>query len=144
MTDRTPMRLDAEKLLDPVAMKNGPMDFLWNQDEWIPPNGPMTVGDKWPKRKPHQIILRCVRWHGTIRIAPPPDADLSEWGKAIAERLGVPWAGEPEEGDRAVWLPLTIWARNASHALGSAALVFQALDGFQVSQAAIRVQKAQP
>lgn len=143
MSERPEMTFSVDQLLDPKPMKDGPMDVFWNQDEWIPPtNDAIPLGDEWPRRTLVQRALRCRRWHGAVRIAPPPDTDLGEWGKGVAAKLGVPWTNEPQEGDRAVWLPMTIWARNAGQAIGSAGLVFKALDGFTVGQAAIRVWRA--
>lgn len=131
--------LNAEDLLDPDRMRNGPFDVLWNQDEWIEPNRPMAPGDEWPRRKLIQRVLRFKRWHGAARLAPPPDADLEQWGVAIAIKLGIPWDGPPQEGDKAIWLPMTIWARTAPQAIASAGRGIRRLDGFKLGAAAIRV-----
>jgi hypothetical protein len=132
-----------EQLLNREAMKEGPFDVFWNQDEWIEPTDEkvLPVGDQWPKRKLLQRLLRHKRWHIVMRIAPPPDTDLQEWGEALAERLKIDWIGPAKSTDRAVWMPMTTWARNAGGAIASAGYVLNSLEGFMLGQAAIRVWK---
>jgi hypothetical protein len=140
-THPAPMVMDADMLLRPEAMRNGPLVVYWGQDEWIEPNGPLPAITEVPRKGLLQRLLRCKPWTIEIRIAPPPDEDLETWGQAIAKKLAVPWGGRPKETDRAIWLLASTWARHAGGALGSAAKVFNALDGFKVGAAQIRVAR---
>lgn len=135
------MVMDADMLLRPEAMRDGPLVVFWNQEAWIEPDAPILGTDEMPPKKLVQRLLRCKPWSIEIRLAPPPDADLETWGVAVAKKLGVPWSGPPKDGDRAVWMPGATWARNAGGALGSASLVFKDLNGFQIGAAQIRVAR---
>jgi hypothetical protein len=137
------MTFDAADLLDERRMREGPVVVFWNQNEWIEPRRPMPLGGPLPKRSPIQRARRLKPWHIEMRLQPPPGEDLQEWGQRIAQCLGVPW-GEPREGDRAVWLPGSTWARNAGGAIGSAGVVFKQLADFQLAAAQIRVTRARP
>jgi hypothetical protein len=136
-----PMVMDADMLLRPEAMRDGPLVVYWNQEAWIDPGRPLTQATELPPKKFRARLFRCKPWSIQIRIAPPPDADLETWGIAVAKKLSVPWEGQPKEGDRAIWMPGSTWARNAGGALGSASKVFHQLDGFQIGAAQIRVER---
>lgn len=143
------MTFDVGQLLDGDKLRNGPMTLFWNQDEFIPCNHKIDYGEP-PKRKLIHRLLRVRAFRFDVRIAPPKDmapAELSEWGKAIAARLDVPWQNEARDGDRAVWLPGWVWCKTAGQAVGSARHVFNKLDGLTIGQAQVRAiasERTQP
>jgi hypothetical protein len=135
------MTFDPAALLDNDKMKNGPLAVVWNQEGWIEPNKPLDKnGGYLPKRKLRHRLLRLRPWRVEIRLAPPPDVDLSEWGNAIAATLGFPFS-TPEEGDSVLWMWGGSWARNAGGALGGAGKFLRQLEGHYISAGGIRVSR---
>jgi hypothetical protein len=58
------LTIDANQILD---TGNGPVDVFWNQDDWIPPNGEIPLGDHWPRRTltgsffdPDVSVFKCT------------------------------------------------------------------------------------
>jgi hypothetical protein len=140
------MVLNADELLDDDAMKNGPMTVFWNQDEWVEPNGdplPEPTLDAWSHRPLKARLLRAKPWAIEMRLAPPPDTDLGEWGNELTRCFGAELAAPPKEGDKAVWMSFGTWARNAGEAVGSAGLAFKKMDGINLSAVQIRVSRVE-
>lgn len=126
-------------LLDDEKMRRGPLEVLWAQDKWIEPNRPLPIPDLCG-RPLRARLMRLRPFWISIRVAPPDnEADLGAWGRAVAAKLGTEWLEDPKDGDKAVWLLAHVFARQAGAALGSAGRIFHRLDGFQISQAQVRV-----
>lgn len=133
------MTFSTDELLDRDRMKNGPMTVFWNQDDWVRPSKPLDYGQK-PKPKLWQRLLRLRLFKLDIRLMPPEDADLLTWGKEVAAQVGVPWQGEPEDGDKAVWLVGACFARNPAQVVGGTRKVFDKMPGRLIRQAQVQTE----
>lgn len=135
-----PMTFNAGALLDEERLRNGPLDVFWGQDEWIEPSRPLPTGDP-PKRRWWHRLLGFKPFALDMRLAPPESEDLYEWGAGLAAQLGLDLLNAPRHGDRAIWLPGSVLAKNAGAALGSAGKVLRRLEGVHVSAVQVRVQR---
>lgn len=130
-------KIDVGDLLDPEVARNGPVDVLWNQDEWIPCNRVLQTPPI-PRRPWWARLLRMRPFFLLIRLEPGAGDDLADFGRRVSKRLGVRWDGPPRDEDRAVWLPGGVFAWNAGRALASSRRIFERLDGLNVVRAQVR------
>jgi hypothetical protein len=140
MSNQPPAVFDADFLLDAEKMQHGPVQVLWNQNEWIEPGRalPTASREEFPKRNPWQRLRRWRLFHILIRIAPPEGTDLETWGRELAVKLDHP-IGDMHEGDLAVWMTALGWAPNVGSALGSGGRLLSRMKDVKISQAQIRV-----
>jgi hypothetical protein len=109
---------------DPVVSGNprtGPLIALWNQRGWIEPNHPELLPEtiNFGRRNSRRRCLRLKPFFFLVRVQPPKEKDLAEFGREVAELFKLPdTQPDPQEGDRAVFLAGGQWARDAAHALG--------------------------
>lgn len=139
--------VNVDELLNPETFRHGPFEVLWNQDDWIPhkrSGDPVAYSQaEWRRRTFLQWLLRYRKWRIDMRLAPPEGVDLYAWGTNLGAALGVPFHDGVEDSDKAVWLPMTTWARHAGQALASASKPLRDLEGhnIEVAQMQVRVEE---
>jgi len=117
-------------------MENGPIVLFWGQSEFVPT--PPHIESMWPDEPSPLSWLERRRgfrhWRVLLRLQPPADENLDEWGGRVAAAAGTPWSPRARSGENhtAVSLPAIASGRNAAEALGKGALVLQRLQGFDV------------
>lgn len=128
-------------------LRNGPMVFFWGQSEVVAPRPGREV--RWPSEPTFKLSWwerRCgVRhWKVLLRLQPPADEDLEEWGHRAAAAVGVSFEARAdrsaEKGDTAVWFPAIGKGRNAAEAMAGAALVLQRLQFVEVVALQVQVE----
>ncbi len=138
------MTFRVDDLIDADKLKHGPLVVYWGQDGYVAPNKDIAVDWRRPPRYRWLRLLGCRPFRFNLRVAPPAGENLDDWGRSVADRLGVPWMGTPEAGDVAVWLPGLVMAKSAGEAVGSIQKVFDRLDGFFVSAVQIEAFEVKP
>jgi hypothetical protein len=138
------MTFQVGELMDPERILNGPMVVFWGQDEAVPT--PAHIGGSLPISEPPKPSWRQRRkkmrpWKFMIRLQPPADEDLDEWGGRVSAALGVAW--KPSRKDpthTAIWLPGSCLATDAPTVIGECGNVLERLQGFTIVAAQIEVE----
>ena len=144
MSERPIMNFEVGDLFNEQDFERGPVLFYWGQDEEQQPRRDLDLGD-WPEPRKVKWWRRrkgVSCWRMMLRLQPPPEEDLSDWGRRMAAALGIPFTAEGQPGDTAIWLPASTTARDASQAMASAGLLLGKLDGFKLVALQAKVWRA--
>lgn len=132
---------NAGDVLDKDTFYNGPLDVYIGQDEWIPCNKDIDL-EPWkaPRRKLWQWFLLRRKYAFAFRVEPAEGEDLVEFGRIVAEALGMPVPSAEDYGpeDKAVWVSGYCWGRLPSSVIGSVGRAFKRLDNIYIKRAQIR------
>ena len=117
-------------------LTNGPIVLFWGQTEFVPP--PAHIEAMWPDEPPKLSWIERRRgyrpWRVLLRLQPPAEENLDEWGGRVAAAAGTPWNPRERTGDNctAVFLPAIALGRDAGEALAKGATILHRLQGFDV------------
>jgi len=137
------MTFQVGDLMDPEKILRGPMVVYWGQEEAIPtpPHIPTAIPIEPPKPSWRHRRKKMKPWRFMIRLQPPGEENLDEWGGRVSAALGVPWKPQRKDPSHsAIWVPGTCLATDAPTVIGHASSVLERLAGFTIVAAQIEAE----
>jgi hypothetical protein len=137
-----PMTFRIQDVMSPEAFTDGPFCVFWNAEgssEYVEPSKPIEHPPV-PKVSRLKRMLGFKPWYVDIRVTPPPEQSLADFGRTIGSAMDLPVRNEFAPEDKAIWMPGLGVYRNAGEALGGTARLIRGIEGILVSSVQVRVE----